>query len=150
MTLKQKIIDDLKNAMKSGDNLGRDTLRMLDSMIKNIEIEKRKKDEGLDDMEIQEVISRAIKQRKDAMIQYESGGRPELAEKEKKEMEILLTYMPEQMSEGEVKAAVEKIIAELGMASKAQMGKVMGAAMGQLKGKADGQMVKKIVEEILK
>lgn len=149
MALKEKIIDDLKAAMKSGDSFRRDTLRMLDAMIKNTEIEKRKKEEGLNDTEVQEVISRAIKQRKDAAAQYESGGRPELAEKEKKEMDILLTYMPKQMSEEEIKSTVQKIIKDLGATDKNQMGKVMGTAMGQLKGKADGQTVKKIVEKIL-
>ena len=148
--LKNKIIDDLKSAMKSGDTAKRDTLRMLDSMIKNFEIEKKKKEEGLNDEEVCQVIARAIKQRKDSASQYASGGRPELAEKENKEIEILSAYMPEQMSEEQVRDEIKKIISEVGATSKAEMGKVMGAAMGKLKGKADGSMVKKIVEEELK
>jgi len=150
MSLKQKISDDLKSAMKSGDTLKRDTLRFLDSAIKNVEIEKKKKEEGLNDEEIQEVIARSVKQRKDSITQYEAGGRADLAEKEKKEMEILMAYMPAQMSEEEVKEAVKKVIAETGASSKSEMGKVMGAAMAKLKGKADGNLVKKIVEEELK
>ena len=150
MSLKQKIVDDLKSAMKSGDTTKRDTLRMLDSMIKNFEIEKKKKEEGLNDEEVCQVIARAIKQRKDSASQYASGGRPELAEKENKEIEILSAYMPEQMGEDQVREEVKKIIAEVGATSKADMGKVMGAAMGKLKGKADGSTVKKIVEEELK
>lgn len=148
--LKQKIQDDLKSAMKAGDARKRDTLRMLDSMIKNVEIEKMKREAGLTDEEIQEVIARGIKQRKDSVAQYESGGRPELAEQEKSEIEILLGYMPAQMSEEEVRGAVKSVIAQTGTSSKADMGKVMGAAMGKLKGKADGNLVKKIVEEELK
>jgi len=150
MLLKQKIVDDLKSAMKSGDTTKRDTLRMLDSMIKNFEIEKKKKEEGLNDEEVCQVIARAIKQRKDSASQYVSGGRPELAEKENKEIEILSAYMPEQMSQEQVRDEIKKIITEVGAVSKAEIGKVMGVAMGRLKGKADGSMVKKIVEEELK
>lgn len=150
MPIKQQILDDLKAAMKAGDSEKRDALRMVDSMIKNAEIEKKKREEGLTDEEIIEVISRAVKQRKDAIAQYESGGRPELAEKEKKEIEILMAYMPEQMGEDEVRNAVKEAIAGTGASGKADMGKVMGAAMAKLKGKADGNLVKKIVEEELK
>jgi uncharacterized protein len=149
MTLKQKIYDDLKAAMKAGDTAKRDTLRMIDSMIKNTEIEKLKRDAGLSDEEVQEVIARAIKQRKDAISQYETGGRLDLVEKEAKEIEILSAYMPEQLSEEEVVKVVKDLIDQLGVTSKADMGKVMGPAMGKLKGKADGQMVRKIVEESL-
>lgn len=147
--LKQKILDDLKNAMKAGDISKRDTLRMLDSMIKNVEIEKMKREAGLADEEIQEVIARGIKQRRDSVAQFEAGGRPELAEKEKKEIEILMNYMPAQMSEEEVRTSIKEMITQTGASSKADIGKVMGAAMGKLKGKADGNLVKKIVEEEL-
>lgn len=149
MSLKQKIFEDLKAAMKAGETEKRDALRMLDSMIKNTEIDKLKKEEGLNDAEVQEVIARAIKQRKDAVTQYEAGGRPELAEKEKKEVEILMAYMPEQMSEDKVREIVKEVIAQAGATSKAEIGKVMGPAMGRLKGQADGNLVKKIVEEQL-
>jgi hypothetical protein len=148
--LKQKIQADLKEAMKAGDTAKRDALRMLDSMIKNTEIEKMKKESGLTDEEIQEVIARAVKQRKDSVAQFEAGGRAELAEKEKAEIEILMAYMPEQMSEEEVRAVIQETISQTGASSKADMGKVMGQAMGKLKGKADGNVVKKIVEELLK
>lgn len=149
MSLKQNIIDDLKEAMKAGDTAKRDVLRMLDSMIKNSEIEKKKREEGLSDEEICQVIARAIKQRKDSVEQYKSGGREELAEKENKEIKILSAYMPEQMSEDQVRDEIKKVITETGATSKAEIGKVMGAAMGKLKGKADGNLVKKIVEEEL-
>jgi uncharacterized protein YqeY len=147
--LKQKINADLLLAMKAGDTLKRDVLRMLDAMIKNTEIEKLKKAEGLTDSEVQEVISRAVKQRKDAAAQYIAGNRPELAEKENKEVEILLGYLPKQMDEEEVRKVVAEIIAKVGATSKADIGKVMGPVMGKLKGLADGNLVKKIVEEKL-
>lgn len=135
--------------MKAGDAVKRDTLRMLDSMIKNVEIEKMKRETGLSDEETQEVIARAVKQRKDAIAQYEAGGRPELAEKENAEIAILMGYMPEQMSEDKVREIVKEVIASSGATSKADIGKVMGAAMGRLKGQTDGNVVKKIVEEEL-
>jgi hypothetical protein len=150
MAIKQKILDDLKAAMKAGEVERRDVLRMIDSMIKNTEIEKKKREEGLTDEEVQEVISRAVKQRKDSIAQFESGGRPELAEKEQKEIEILMAYMPEQMSEEDVRKIIKEVIAETGAAGAASIGKVMGPAMAKLKGKADGNLVKKIVEEELK
>lgn len=149
MSLKQTIIEDMKNAMKAGDAIKRDALRMLDSMIKNTEIEKLKKEEGLSDAEVQEVIGRAVKQRRDAAEQYVAGGRPELAAKENKEIEILMAYMPEQMSEDKVREIVKEVISQTGAASKADIGKVMGQAMGRLKGQTDGNVVKKIVEEEL-
>jgi uncharacterized protein YqeY len=148
--LKQKITQDLLTAMKAGDTLKRDVLRMLDAMIKNTEIEKLKKAEGLTDSEVQEVISRAVKQRKDAAAQYIAGNRPELAEKENKEIEILAGYLPKQLGEEEVRKVVAEIIAKVGATSKADIGKVMGPVMGRLKGLADGNLVKKIVEEKLK
>lgn len=150
MNLRDKIANDLKSALKSSDNVKRDTLRMLGAAIKNAEIEKKKKEEGLDDSEIQEVASRAIKQRKDSVAQYESGGRKDLADKEKGEIEILLAYLPQQLGEDEIRKIVKEAIKEIGAASVSDMGKVMGRAMVKLKGKADGQMVKKVVEEELK
>lgn len=147
--LKQKIFEDLKSAMRAGETEKRDVLRMLDSMIKNVEIEKMKREVGLGDEEVMDVITRAVKQRKDAVAQYESGGRPELAEKELREIEILMAYMPEQMSEDAVRAVVAEVIASVGAMGKADIGKVMGPVMGKLKGLADGNLVKKIVEELL-
>jgi len=150
MALKQKISADLKEAMKSGEVIRRECLRMLDAAIKNTEIEKRKKETGLSDEEIIEVAKRLIKQRKDSAEQYEKGARMDLAEKEKKEAEILSGYMPEQMSEDKVREIVKEVISQSGAASKADMGKIMGQAMGKLKGQADGNLVRKMVEEELK
>src|SRR4030042_3273877 len=103
MTLKNKISADLILAMKAGDVVRRDTLRMVDSMIQNAEIEKKKKEKGLDDNEVIEVLSRAAKQRKDSVEQYEKGGRQDLAAKEKKEKEITSAYLPEQLGEDKIR-----------------------------------------------
>lgn len=145
MTLKEKISSDLKEAMKSGQTGRRDVLRMLDSAIKNVEIEKGKRETGLSDEEVLEVISRSVKQRNDSIRQFEEGGRGDLAEKEKEEMEILMPYLPAQLSEDEIKKVVVEIISQGG----SDIGKVMGQAMGKLKGKADGNLVRKIVQDQL-
>src|SRR4030042_1013360 len=141
MILKEKISADLKDAMKSGETLRRDTLRMLESMVKNTEIEKMKKEEGLNDAEVLEVISRAVKQRRDSIEQYEKGGRQDLAEKEKKEIEIISAYLPEQLGKDKIREIIKEVITATGASSKADMGKVMGQAMGKLKGQADGNLV---------
>jgi uncharacterized protein YqeY len=150
MGLKDKIFADMKAAMKAGDVLKRETLRLLDAMIKNTEIEKMKKEKGLTDEEIISVIQKAVKQRKDSVDLFKKGGRTDLAEKEEGEIAILTAYLPEQMSEAEVQKKVKTIIKQAGVTSKAEMGKVMGMAMGQLKGQADGNLVRKIVEAELK
>ncbi|HMN19067.1 MAG TPA: GatB/YqeY domain-containing protein [Candidatus Moranbacteria bacterium] len=147
MTTKERIVADLKAAMKAGDNVVRDTLRMLDSAIKNIEIEKKKREEGLGEEEVLEVVMRAVKQRVDSISQYEQGGRSELADKERGELEILKRYLPEQLGEEQVRAVVREVISTLG--EKASLGAVMGQAMTRLKGKADGNLVRKIAAEEL-
>lgn len=149
MKLKEKITSDLKEAMKAGDALRRDTLRMLDSAIKNVEIEKKKREEGLSEDETLEVISRAVKQRQDSIKQFIDGGRPELAEKEQEELAVLMVYMPEQLDDSVVRKIVEEVIFTTGAKSAADMGKVMGVVMGRLKGQADGNKVRQIVSEEL-
>ncbi len=150
MKLKENILKDLKKAMKEGDAIKRDTLRMLDSMIKNKEIEKNKREVGLEEEEIQALIARAVKQRKEASAQYRGGGRDELAKKEEKEMEILMAYHPQQLTESEIKETVKKVIAEVGANSLADLGQVIGASMRRLQGKAEGEKVRKIAQTELK
>lgn len=146
MTLKDKIKGDLITAMKSKDKLKVDTLRLLNSSIKNMEINNRKE---LNDEEVQQIVGKEIKKRKEAIVEYEKGNRLDLAEKEKKEAEMLLVYLPEQMSEEEIRNIVQKSIEEVGASSKKDMGKVMGKVMPQFKGRADGTVVNKIVNEFL-
>jgi uncharacterized protein YqeY len=147
--LKQTILDDLKVAMKAGDTAKRDTLRMLDSMVKNVEIEKQKRETGLSDEEVLEVIGKAVKQRKDASAQYATGGRQDLVEKENQEIAILAAYLPAQLDEATVRETVKAVIVQVGATGMADIGKVMGLAMGKLKGQADGNLVKKLAEEEL-
>lgn len=148
--MKQKILDDLKQAMKERNQEKISVLRMLKSEIKNEEIAKMKKEEGLSCEEVVTVIQRMVKQRKDAAGQFEAGGRPELAAKERAEIKILEEYLPEQLSDDELKAVIQKTIDELGTSGPINMGKVMGVIMGQVRGRADGNRVKTIVCELLK
>lgn len=160
MNLKEKIQADIKEAMKAGGNEKVGVLRMLQAEVHNAEIAKRTKlsksgeadieqKSQLIDEEIMDVISREIKKRKDAIELYKKGDRKELAEKEKKEAEILLVYMPEQMTEDEIRKLVESAIKETGANNIKEMGKVMGVLSPKTKGKADGAVVSRIVKELL-
>jgi len=193
MALKGNIREDLKEAVKNREELKSSVLRLLLAAIFNKEKEKRykftrqnfpkenlgglskekqeelEKESALTDEEVIEVISSEIKKRKEAIDLYEKGNRPELAEKEKKELEILEKYLPEQLSEEEIKKLVKEVIdktvvkeihpvksAEGGVPPKAEqfnrvkdMGKVMQEVMPKVKGKADGSLVSKIVRELL-
>lgn len=149
MNLQEQLQADIVAAMKSGATVRRDTLRMLDSAIKNAAIAKKKRETGLADEEILEVISRAVKQRQDSIRQFTVGGRADLAEKEQVELDILTTYLPEQMGKEELRAIVAEVIAGSGATSAADIGKVMGAVMAKVKGKADGNVVRQLALELL-
>ena len=153
---------DLKDALKSGESEKRVLLGMVLSAVKNREFEKRSKlsktetditklEEGsrLNDEEITEVLSSEIKKRKEAVESFTRGGRQDLAEKEEKELAVLMDYMPEQISEDVVREIVKKTLAELGLKNIKDMGRAIGAIMAQVKGKADGTMVSRIVKEEL-
>lgn len=116
-------------------------------MIKNVEIEKGKRESGLSDEEIIEILMRAVKQRKDSAAQYIDGGRPELAEKEQKEIEIISAYLPEQLTAEEIVGVVKEVISSCGATGSGDMGKVMGQVMAKVKGKADGNLVREMVEK---
>lgn len=147
MDLKEQIENDLKNSMKSGDNIIRGVLRMLFSDIKNVEINERKE---INDEKIIEIIKKNIKSRKDSIEQYTKGNREDLANQEKNELEILEKYMPEQMSEDEVRKIIISIIKKSEAVSASDFGKIMGAVMKEIGNKADGNLVGGIVKEELK
>lgn len=152
--LKQQIQSDCTDALKKSEQFVCGTLRMLLAAITSKEKEKKFKEklEGqavLSDDEVLSVITSEIKKRKDAIALYEKGNRPELADKEKKEIEILKKYLPEQLSAEELKKLVEESIVKTGAKEIKDMGKVMAALNPKIKGKADGGEVSKIVKEIL-
>lgn len=154
MTLKEKIQEDLKEAVKGKKELVSSVLRMLLAAVLNKEKEKRyklkeEKDVQLSDQEFIDVISSEAKKRKEAASEYDRGGRNELAEKEKMEAEILQKYLPEQMSEQELRKIVKEAVEKVGAKEQKDMGKVMTELMPQIKGRTDGSLVSKIVKEIL-
>jgi hypothetical protein len=148
-SLKQKLSADLKEALKGKQELVASTLRMVISAIGNKEIDLRKKDIGLSDLEVVAVLSSEVKKRKDAVREYEKGGRAELADKEKMEMDILMKYLPAEMPDEEVLRIVKDGIREAGATGMSDFSKVMKAIMPVLKGKADGERVSALVKEAL-
>ena len=146
MSLKERLTDEMKSAMKAKDKLRLSTIRMVISAIKNKEIETGKE---LDDPGVEDVVSKAVKQRRDSAEQYQKGGRAELAEKEEAEIVILQAYLPEQMEEDQIRELATAAAQEAGATSMKEMGKVMGLLMPKVKGKADGSAVNRIVKEIL-
>lgn len=144
--LKDQILADLKNAMIAKQQLELDTLRMLKARIMNEEIAKGKE---FSDEELVSIVSSEVKRRKDSVQAYTEGGRPELAEKEQQEIAVLQKYLPEQLSEEEVRKVVEETLAGQTLTS-ADFGKAMGMLMPKLKGKAPGDVISKILKEKLK
>ena len=150
MSIKESILDDLKSAMKQKKADRLRVLRSLKAKILEKEISERKGGESeLSDEQVVEVLMKAAKQRKESIDQFEEGGREDLVEKEKMELEIIEEFLPEMMDEDEVRAEVQVQIKKLGATGMQDMGKVMGVMMGQLKGKADGSVVSRIVKEEL-
>ena len=162
--IKEKIQEDLNSALKEKKELEVSVLRLLLSAIFNKEKEKRyklskekpelkeeelEKESELTDEKVIDVISSEIKKRKESILEFEKGKRPELVEKEKKELEILEKYLPEQLSEEEIKKLAKEVIEKIGATGPKNIGKVMTELMPKIKGKADGTLVSKIVKELL-
>jgi len=143
----EKLKEDLKTAMKDKDKLRVSTLRMLLSEMKNTQLAER--GELSEEKELS-VLTSYAKKRRESIKGYEQGGRDDLAESERKELEIVMAYLPEQMGEDEIRAEVIKIIGETGASGPKDMGKVMGQMMARFKGKADGNAVKAIAMEELR
>jgi hypothetical protein len=149
--LREKIIADMKDAMKAGDKAKVSALRLVNSAIKSADIDARPK--GVDligDAEILQVMAKMIKQRRDSVEQFTAGGRPELAASEQAEIAVIEAYMPKQMSEEDVKAAASAIIKEVGAAGPKDMGKVMAALKEKFAGQMDFSKANGIVKDLLK
>ena len=146
MTLREQITEDMKSAMraKEAERLG--TIRLLLAAIKQREVDERI---TVDDAGIIAIIEKLIKQRKDSIEQFQKAGRTDLVDQESKELGILQAYMPAQLSEAEVQAAIQKTISSLGATGPQDMGKVIGALKAQLAGKADMGMVSRLVKAAL-
>jgi uncharacterized protein YqeY len=149
MTLAGRIDADLKEAMRAKDAARLGVLRMLKSALKYAAIEKSSASGELDDAQAVQVIRKQAKQRQDSIESFEKGGRPELAEKEKAELAILNTYLPQELSSDDLARVVRETIAEVGATSKAQMGAVMKALQQKVAGRADGRTLSQEVQRQL-
>ena len=150
MATKDTILNDLKEAMKARDAARLQVLRSLKAKILEKEISLRSGGKAeISEEQVVEVLVKAAKQRRESIEQFEKGGREDLAQAERAELEIIASYLPAQMGEEEIRAAVKQGIEETGAAGMQDMGRLMGLMMGRLKGKADGSAVNRIVKEEL-
>lgn len=144
--LATSIHEDVKAAMKSGDTLRRDTLRLLEAAIKNRQVEIGRE---LDDDEVRDVVVKEAKRRRESIEAYAAAGRDDLVAREQAELDILSPMLPEQLSDAEIDALIDEAISATGATSVREMGKVMGQVMGRAKGKVDGGVVQTRVRERL-
>ena len=146
MSLKEKLLSNMKEAMKSKDSVKLGTVRGVISAVKNQEIELKKE---LSEEEILTIVSREVKKRKEAAVLYEKGNRPELKDKEIQEMKILQTYLPEQVSEKDLRRRIQEVIDETGAEGMKDFGKIMKTLVPEFKGKADNSLIKELANEYL-
>lgn len=146
MSLRDKINEDVKEAMKAKDTKKRDALRLLMSAFKQIEVDERKE---LSDEDVIKIIQQQIKRRDDAAEQYKNAGREELMQNELDEIAYYQTYLPAQLSDDELTLALKEIIAKVGALSIKDIGKVMGAASKELSGKADGKRINECAKSLI-
>ena len=146
MSLKEKLLSNMKEAMKSKDSVKLGTVRGVISAVKNQEIDLKKE---LSEEEILTIVSREVKKRKEAAVLYEKGNRPELKDKEIQEMKILQTYLPEQVSEKDLRRRIQEVINETGAEGMKDFGKIMKILVPEFKGKADNSLIKELANEYL-
>nr|WP_290665456.1 GatB/YqeY domain-containing protein [Ardenticatena sp.] len=146
MSLKERLQQDLKEALRNRGDVRRNTIRLLLTAIKNAEIEHGSE---LSDEQIMQLLQKQAKQRRDSIEQYRRGGRDDLVAEESAELAIIEEYLPRQLSEDEIRAEAQAHIEAVGATSPRDMGKVMGPLMAKLRGRADGALVQKVVRELL-
>jgi len=146
MSLDERLVEEMKQAMKSGDKLRLSAIRMIRSTLKNKEIELRKK---LDDADIVKVIQVMVRKGEESVEQFQTGGRMDLVEKEKKEIEILKSFLPQPLDREEILRIIDQTIEETQASSSKDIGKVMKSVMPKIGGKADGKLINQLVKERL-
>ncbi|MFO7171716.1 MAG: GatB/YqeY domain-containing protein [Bacillota bacterium] len=148
MSLKQRLQEEMKVALRAKEEgrLRLDTLRLVLAAIRNTEIDRRRE---LTDPEVVEVIAREVRQREEALAEFERGQRPDLVERTRAEIAVLREYLPEPLSEAAIRDLARQAIAQVGATGPRDMGKVMQALMPQVKGRADGRLVSQVVRELL-
>ncbi len=150
MALKEQINNDLKTALLGGNRFAGEVLRGLKAVILNEEVASGKRDGGLDDATIEQLIAREVKKRNESASLFDAAGRPELSEKERQEASVMAIYLPKQLSESEIKIVVDKFIKDLGITNASGFGQVIGAVKKELGNTADGSVVAKLVKDALK
>lgn len=143
MSLKKILMEDLKDSMKNKDTIRKNTITMVRAAIKQEEVDSRKE---LTEEEILTIINKEVKERRHSIEEFKKGDRLDLVESSEKEIEILLNYLPEQLTEAELEKIVHEAIEQVNAQSMKDMGKIMGVVMPKIKGRADGSMVNKIVK----
>ncbi|MGJ0351779.1 GatB/YqeY domain-containing protein [Arcobacter cryaerophilus gv. pseudocryaerophilus] len=146
MSLKEKLNEDLKQAMRDKEVVKRDSIRAINTMIKQIEVDERR---VLDDAEIIKLVQRGIKQREEAISQYRAASRDDLVQKEQEQVDVFMLYLPKQLSDEELENGMKEIISEVGATSLKDMGKVMGVASKKFAGVADGKRINEMVKKLL-
>ena len=146
MNLKEQLKNDLKEAMRAKEIVKRDTIRSINTMIKQIEVDERV---DLDDSAVVKLIQRGIKQREEAIVQYKSASRDDLVEIEQAQIDVFELYLPKQLNDTELEAIIQGIINETGASSMKDMGKVMNPAKAKVDGGADGKRINEMVKKLL-
>ena len=146
MSLKEQLKEDLKTAMRDKDVVKRDSIRAINTMIKQIEVDERK---DLNDEDVIKLIQKGIKQREESISQYKAASRDDLVEQEQAQVDVFMLYLPAQVSDVELETGMKEIIAEVGATSMKDIGKVMGNATKRFAGVADGKRINSIAKEIL-
>lgn len=146
MSLKEKLNEDLKQAMRDKEVVKRDSIRAINTMIKQIEVDERR---VLDDAEVIKLVQRGIKQREEAITQYRAASRDDLVQKEQEQVDVFMLYLPKQLSNEELENGMKEIISEVGATSLKDMGKVMGVASKKFAGVADGKRINEMVKKLL-
>ena len=146
MSLKEKLNEDLKQAMRDKEVVKRDSIRAINTMIKQIEVDERR---VLDDAEVIKLVQRGIKQREEAISQYSAASRTDLVEKEQSQIDVFMIYLPKQLNDEELEAGMRDVIQEVKAESIKDMGKVMGAASKKFAGVTDGKRINEMVKKLL-
>ncbi|MDN5100160.1 GatB/YqeY domain-containing protein [Aliarcobacter butzleri] len=146
MSLKEQLNEDLKAAMREKNVVKRDSIRAINTMIKQIEVDERR---VLDDAEVIKLIQRGIKQREEAIAQYSAASRDDLVQKEQEQVDVFMLYLPKQLTNEELEAGMKEVISEVGATTIKDMGKVMGVASKKFAGVADGKRINEMVKKLL-
>ena len=146
MSLKEQLKEDLKTAMRDKEVVKRDSIRTINTMIKQVEVDERRE---IDDEEVIKLIQRGIKQREEAITQYKAASRDDLVSKEQEQIDVFMLYLPAQISEEELESGMKEIIAQTAALSMKDMGKVMGIATKKFAGVADGKRINEMVKKLL-